>query len=208
MATAMISSINGYLFNLRTRYLNNVIFQIIQILIPLILSFILDSKYVQRRRTRGIMGVAFIGTITLCSCAGLAAFIEENDINQRLYKARGHDWTDSAFAKCFVIYLFFGMLYSGLQIFIEWILAALTNDPAVLARYAGLFKGTGSLGICVSFLLDSRKVPYIWQLTVQFVRKLEGLATEEQINHEFEKERRAEELAVGAGGNTPEITAV
>jgi hypothetical protein len=159
----------GFYFNLRTRCLNNVIYQIIQILIPFILSYILDTKLVKHRRTRGYLAIAFIGTITLCSCAGLTAFIMENDINQNTSSARGNDWTDPGFAKAFVIYLFWGMVYSGYQIVIEWVLAALTNDPATLARYAGLFKGTGSLGICVSFLLDSRKVPYIWQLTVQFV---------------------------------------
>ncbi len=99
----------------------------------------------------------------------MAAFIEENDINQRTTTSRGYDWTSDQYVKYTVIYFFFAMLYSGLQIVIEWILAALTNDPAMLARYSGMFKGTGSLGICVSFLLDSRKVPYIWQLTVQFV---------------------------------------
>lgn len=99
----------------------------------------------------------------------MAAFIEEDDINQRLSHARGYDWTSPNYKKYTVIYFFFPMLYSGLQIVVEWILAALTNDPATLARYAGMFKGTGSLGICVAFILDSRKVPYIWQLTVQFV---------------------------------------
>lgn len=159
----------GFYFNLRTRCLNNFIYQIIQIIIPFALSFILDSKHVRRRRTRGYLGITFIGTITLCTCAGMAAFIEENGIDQRDSKARGYDWTHPGYYKYTVIYFFFAMLYSGLQIVIEWILAALTNDPATLARYSGMFKGTGSLGICVAFILDSRKVPCIWQLTVQFM---------------------------------------
>ncbi|KAI1620089.1 hypothetical protein EDD37DRAFT_613346 [Exophiala viscosa] len=235
MASALVSSINSYYFNLRTRCLNNAIYQIIQIIIPFVLSFFLDTKFVKHRRTRGYLGIAFIGTITLCSCAGLTAFIVENGLNKHTSpKARGNDWSDPGFAKAFVIYLFWGMVYSGYQIVVEWVLAALTNDPAVLARYSGLFKGKGSLGIMVSFLLDSRTVPYIWQLTLQFVlytigiigmvvvtklyipdtnyfseesvvvphqveemAKLGGMVTEEQINHEFEKERRAAQLAEG-----------
>lgn len=54
------------------------------------------------------------------------------------------------------------------------------------------------------FIEETVIVPHI----IEQQAKLEGLATEEQINHEFEKERRAEELAAGAGGNIPEITAV
>lgn len=69
----------------------------------------------------------------------------------------------------FVIYPFFAVVYNSLQITIKWVLVALTNDPATLASYSDLFKGTRSLGIFISFIIDSKKTPYIWQLIVQFV---------------------------------------
>jgi hypothetical protein len=40
---------------------------------------------------------------------------------------------------------------------------------------AGLFKGTTALGMCISFVLDSKNVSYIDQLIVQFTLYAVGL---------------------------------
>ena len=58
----------------------------------------------------------------------------------------------------------------------QWTLGALSNDPVQCSRLAGLFKGTTSLGMCISFVLDSQNVAYIDQLAVQFTLYAVGLA--------------------------------
>lgn len=56
MDLALLSSINGYYFNLRTRSLNNVLFQFIMIPCPLALAYIMDKTPIKSRRLRGILG--------------------------------------------------------------------------------------------------------------------------------------------------------
>ena len=169
MCLALMSSINAYYFNLRTRSLNNVFFQFIMIPCPLALAYIMDTKYIKSRRRRGALGVGIMGTITLASSAGLAGWIVKSNVNRQENQPPGIDWTDAAFAPGFVLYLLFGIIYATYQICVQWTLASLTNDPVRCARYAGMFKGTTSLGMCISFVLDSQGVSYLKQLIVQFV---------------------------------------
>ena len=66
-----------------------------------------------------------------------------------------------------VMYPFFGISFSGFQIFVEWQLASFTNEPAKSARLAGFFRGTSSLGMCISFLLDSQGISFLNQAVIQ-----------------------------------------
>lgn len=59
------------------------------------------------------------------------------------------DWIESAFGLGIVLYLLFGAIYACFQVTVQWTLAALANDPAPCARYAGAPKGTVSLGMYV-----------------------------------------------------------
>lgn len=68
-------------------------------------------------------------------------------------------------------------MYQTYQICVQWTLGALSNDPTKCSMMAGLFKGTTSLGMCISFVLDSQNVSYINQLIVQFVLYAVGLCT-------------------------------
>ena len=42
-----------------------------------------------------------------------------------------------------------------------WIMSAMTNDPFVLARYAGLYKALQSAGSAGSFGMDAVATPYL-----------------------------------------------
>jgi len=42
-----------------------------------------------------------------------------------------------------------------------WIMAALTNDPFTLARFAGLYKAVQSAGAAGSFGMDATSTPYL-----------------------------------------------
>ncbi|KIX94203.1 uncharacterized protein Z520_10230 [Fonsecaea multimorphosa CBS 102226] len=175
MNLALLSSINGYYFNLRTRSLNNVMFQFIMMPCPLLLAYIMDTSYIKSRRTRGMIGAIIVGTLCLATNAGLAAWITKNDVNRQTNTPPGVDWSDDGFGAGFVLYLLSGIIYATYQIVVQWTLGALTNDPVQCSRLAGLFKGTTSLGMCISFVLDSKNVSYIDQLIVQFTLYAVGL---------------------------------
>lgn len=149
-------------FNLRTRALNNAAFNIIQMFIPPILSFILDSKHVKSRRHRGFLALAFIGPITIGGAAGILAWIQVHQISYS-GESRAWDWLGSQWGGLFVCYIMFGCVYSGFQMVTEYTLSATTNDPQVLAKVAGLFKFYSSLGMFLSFILAAQKVPFVGQ---------------------------------------------
>lgn len=176
MCLALTSSINAYYFNLRTRSLNNLLFQAVMIPSPIALSYIMDSQKIRSRRAKGFLGTAAVGAVTLGATAGLLAWIVRNGVDDQRSIAPAVDWTDAAFAAGFVLYLLFGVVFACFQIAVQWTLASLTNEPALCARYAGAFKGTFGLGMCASFVVDARGVGYRDQTVVQLALYVVGLA--------------------------------
>ncbi|KAL1301939.1 hypothetical protein AAFC00_002398 [Neodothiora populina] len=166
MCLALISSVNGFYFNLRTRSLNNLLFQVIMIPTPMALAWIIDNKRLSSRRMKGFLGSRIMGLITVGATAGLLGWIINNGIDAS-QPPPGIDWTDPRFASAFILYLLFGIIYASFQICVQWCLSSLTNEPLLCARYAGAFKGTVSLGMCISFLMDSQDVSYQSQTIAQ-----------------------------------------
>ncbi|EXJ88145.1 hypothetical protein A1O1_05073 [Capronia coronata CBS 617.96] len=174
MCLALTSSINGYYFNLRTRSLNNLLFQFIMIPAPIFLAWIMDNKKIASRRSKGLLGATFVTVVTFGATAGLMGWTYANDID-RHNPAPGVDWSDSAFAAGFILYLLFGIVNACFQIAVQWTMSALTNDPALCARYAGAFKGTVSFGMCISFTIDSQGMNFKKQIIVQLVLYVAGV---------------------------------
>ncbi|CAH0033149.1 unnamed protein product [Clonostachys rhizophaga] len=174
MCLALVSSINGYYFNLRTRSLNNLVFQAIMIPAPIILSYIIDNRHIKSRRTKGLCGAAAVALVTIGATGGLLAWIITNDID-RTKPTPAVDWTDPSFAAGFLLYILFGVIYACFQIAVQWTLGSLTNEPSLCARYAGAFKGTVSLGMCISFILDSEGISFRYQAIIQMILYVLGL---------------------------------
>lgn len=175
MCLAVVTTLNGYYFNLRTRSLNNVLFQFIMIPTAILLSLVLDGKLVKSRRNRGLLVVCAVGLITMGAAAGLVAWEKVNKIAGVLPVSPDVDWTDSKFPGGCVIYLLWGIVYASYVVVAQWVMAAMSNDPDKLAFYAGFSKGTASLGLCVSFVFDVKSVTYFTQTIIQFV--LYGIGT-------------------------------
>lgn len=57
--------------------------------------------------------------------------------------------------------LIFGIIYATNQMVVMWTLSALSNDPFLLARYAGIYKAALSAGLCVTFGLVAAGVGYL-----------------------------------------------
>ncbi len=110
MALALQSSINGYFFNLRTRSLNNVAFNGIQIPASLALSYVLDNPRFGLRRTRALIGISIAGSITLAICSAEAAWLAHHKLNRNDH-GPSTDWTDPAFPGAFVIYTIYGTVF-------------------------------------------------------------------------------------------------
>ncbi|EXJ86431.1 hypothetical protein A1O3_03382 [Capronia epimyces CBS 606.96] len=174
MALALQSSLNGYYFNLRTRSLNNVMFNFIQLPASFGMTYILDNPRFGRRKTRALIGISVMSAITLAICAAEAAWLAEHHLH-RHEAGPSTDWTDSAFAGAFVIYVIYGSVYSIYQIATQYVICALTNDPEKLARRASCFRGTTALGMMFSFIIDGNGGTYITQLSFQFACYFVGI---------------------------------
>ncbi|KIX07404.1 uncharacterized protein Z518_02057 [Rhinocladiella mackenziei CBS 650.93] len=174
MALALVSTINGFYFNLRTRSLNNFSFQVIQLLGPILMILGFDGKHIQSRKTRGLLGVAITGSIAVGACTGLYGWLDVVNWSS-LTEAPRTDWSNQHYGGFFVIYLLYGLIYSCFQMAAEWIIASLSNDPSVLAQYAGFFRGLASLGMCLSFILAAQKVPQYGQVTFQLILYILGI---------------------------------
>lgn len=123
------------------------------------LAWLMDIRYISQRRRRGLLGISAIGVVTLGTYAALTAWIKYNDID-RLKPSPAVDWTDGRWTAGIVLYILSGSIYSGFQITTQWVLGALTNSPPMCARYAGIFKGFTSVGLCAWFVMDGQSVSY------------------------------------------------
>ena len=111
-----------------------------------------------------------MGTLAIGASIGLYIWLSANyydSINFVKY-APAVDRKSSRYPGIFVVYILFGACLAGYQVALEWTLAALTNEPSVLAQFAGMVKGTQSLGMCISFVVAAQGVPLVGQLNIQF----------------------------------------
>lgn len=155
-------------FNLRTRSVNNFAYQAIQVFVPGLLICVLDSRHIKSRKSRGLLGIAIMGAVSVGACAGLIAWLEYWGVDET-DAPTGADWADPEWPVLFVCYILFGSIYSGYQMCTEWTLSATTNDPEQLARVAGMFKFYSSFGMMISFILAGQRVPFLGQVLIQLV---------------------------------------
>jgi hypothetical protein len=159
MSSALIPTLSAYSFNLRTRSLNSVLFWGIQIPSTFLFGLVLDNKRF-RRRIRGVMALTISLLIVLASWA-LTIGVQVKYNLKRDVASPAWDWTDGPFVEfCFVI-LFTGIAYAIDQMMVMWVISAFSNEPKLLARYGGFFKGMLSAGLCVAFGLEAGGVSYL-----------------------------------------------
>jgi hypothetical protein len=136
-------------FNIRTRSLNSVMFTIMQAVGALVITPLLDSKRFGTRRARGLLSTVSMGLVTIATWIGLLVWLDKHPLdmtNPPLY-----DWKDDEFGGFFVLTILMGINMVVYQVVVQWIVAALTNDPETLARYAGFAKGCLAGGLCAAF---------------------------------------------------------
>ena len=130
--------------------------------------FILDSKYITSRKRRGLVGIVFMGVVSIAACGGLYGWLETVKFTS-FTSTPARDWTHSTYPGLLVLYMLFGLIYSAYQLLAQWVIGCLSNDPTVLAQYSGFMTGSFSLGICISFVIAAEGVPQWGQVTFQFM---------------------------------------
>ncbi|CAH9110998.1 unnamed protein product [Cuscuta europaea] len=160
------TNVNGALFNLRTRGLNNVFYWGAQMIGSVFIGFIMDFTF-KSRRTRGLVGIAVVGVLgTAIWGGGIANQRKYSRDDMPVHKLDFKDGSD--FAGPFVLYFSYGLLDAMFQSMVYWIIGALGDDSEILSRYAGFYKGVQSAGGAVAWQVDAQKVSFLKQLIVNW----------------------------------------
>lgn len=130
--TYQFNHVNGDLFNLRTRGLNNVFYWGAQMLGSIGIGYLMDFSF-QSRKARGFAGIGVVAVLgTAIWGGGLAnqLHFSSNDLPEKLdFKDSGVD-----FAGPFVLYFSYGLLDAIFQSMVYWIIGALADDSEILSR--------------------------------------------------------------------------
>ncbi|KAI9025972.1 major facilitator superfamily domain-containing protein [Phycomyces nitens] len=153
--------INAIYFDPSTRALNDLMYWAFQIVGSILLGFLLDYQGMSRRG-RGLVGLAIIFAIVMAVWAGGFAFqlTFSNDFNTPIH------WDHPNFGGPFVLFLLYGLSDSLYQSYMYWLMGAMSNDPNLLARYAGFYKAVQSAGAAIAFGIDAVDIPLRWECLI------------------------------------------
>ncbi|KAG0473209.1 hypothetical protein HPP92_015066 [Vanilla planifolia] len=160
------NNVNGILFSLRTKGLNNVFYWGAQMIGSMAIGYMLDFSF-RRRRTRGIVGIIIVAVLgTAVWAGGLANQLRYTDglwPNKLDFKDSG-----SRYAGPFLLYFSYGLLDAMFQSLCYWVIGALADDSETLSRYSGFYKGVQSAGAAVAWQVDEHKTPLLTQLILNW----------------------------------------
>eukprot|EP01018_Ginkgo_biloba_P002478 Gb_23384 [translate_table: standard] len=164
--TYQFNNVNGLIFNLRTRGLNNVFYWGAQMLGSVGIGYILDFSF-KSRRQRGYLGVGIVALLgTAIWGGGLAnqlRYTSDKPLDELDFKNSG-----TAYAGPFVLYFSYGLLDAMFQTLIYWVIGALADDSQTLSRYSGFYKGVQSAGAAVAWQTDSHATSLLGQLIINW----------------------------------------
>lgn len=129
--TYQFNNVNGSLFNLRTRGLNNMFYWAAEMLGSVGIGYLMDFSF-QSRRTRGFVGigvVALLGTAIWGGGFANQLRYSRHDLPEKLDFTSGGD-----FAGPFLLYFSFGLLDAIFQSLVYWIIGSLASDSETLSR--------------------------------------------------------------------------
>ncbi|KAJ3260465.1 hypothetical protein HK103_000607 [Boothiomyces macroporosus] len=159
------NAVNGMLFNLRTRGLNNCLYWGAQMLGAYLFgTFVLDkhSWSFRKRGTVGLVVVAFVSTLSWALGLILQSSFSRNDSNHEI------DYLSGKAAFPIIVYLLYGLLDAIYQNYIYWLLGTMSNDSGDLARFVGVYKGFQSAGGAISWRMDAVGTSYLVQLIINW----------------------------------------
>ncbi|KAJ3501926.1 hypothetical protein NLJ89_g9121 [Agrocybe chaxingu] len=142
--TWQFNNYNNALFNIQARSLNNLVYWIAQIIGSLLIGFLLDQKKINRRIR------AFSGWTVLDYTR---ESIPPEATKMGIY--------DDGYVPRIWLYFFCGVLDAMWQVTSYWIMGAMSNDPAKLAHFTGLYKSIQSAGAAGIWRGDAVKIPFM-----------------------------------------------
>ncbi|KAG1053259.1 hypothetical protein G6F46_000817 [Rhizopus delemar] len=156
--------INSVYFNSSARALNDTMYWGLQIFGSLMLGCLLDYQGMTRRG-RALFSLALLFLVIMAVWAGGFVFqlTFDNSFNQPI------GWKDSGFGGPFVLYMCYGFSDALYQTYMYWLMGAMSNDPSLLARYAGFYKATQSAGAAISFGIDAVNIPLKWECLICWI---------------------------------------
>ncbi|KAJ5583347.1 hypothetical protein N7535_001967 [Penicillium sp. DV-2018c] len=156
------NSINGAVFNTRTKALNGFLYWFAQIVAAVIIGPLLDIKRVRRTvRAKVALGILLVFTVGIWGggYAWQKKYTRESVADGQFGDGLG--WEAREAAGPIALYFFYGMYDAVWQGFVYWIMGALGNSGRKLANLAGFYKGLQSAGAAVMWSLDSHKLAYL-----------------------------------------------
>ncbi|KAH6607063.1 hypothetical protein Trco_003376 [Trichoderma cornu-damae] len=176
MYLSLTGAFNAWYFNARTRSLANFCYWIFQVLGALAIAWVCDARMFGSRRRRAFAAGAFVAFVIGGTWIAMVSFLVVNDID-RDEAPRAIDWTETTkFAGPFVTYMLFGACYPIFQNFHHWTYSTFSNEPHVLGRYSGYFKGFQAFGTATAFGIDTHGVQFIREAGAYFGIMAAGLA--------------------------------
>lgn len=134
--TYQFNNVNGALFTVRTRGLNNVFYWGAQMIGSVMIGHIMDFSFKSRRK-RGLAGIGVVAVLgTGIWIGGLFNQRGYNylDVHEKRVKVLDFKNSGSDFAGPFVLYFSYGLLDAMFQSMVYWVIGGLANDSAILSR--------------------------------------------------------------------------
>jgi hypothetical protein len=156
--------INSIYFDPSTRALNGLLYWGLQVLGSLSVGYLLDFQGFSRR-SRGLITLGILFLITNIIWAGGFTFqlTFNNDYSDPIH------WDHPRFGGPFILFLMYGFADSIYQTYLYWLMGAMSNDPALLARYAGFYKAMQSAGAAVAFCIDASPIHLLWECLICWI---------------------------------------
>lgn len=159
--TWQFNAYNGALFDIGGRSVNNFVYWTSQIFGSIIISVLLDAKSLPRR-TRAFLGwgvlMFMIFMIHIWAYFYQRTYTRESAASSDFRLINIHD---KSYPAHIWLYIFFGLTDSMWQTTAYWMMGAMSNDPAKLAYFVGLYKSFQSAGGAVAWRLDAIKTSYM-----------------------------------------------
>jgi MFS family permease len=157
--TWQFNDYNGAIFDIQARSLNNLVYWIAQIIGSLVVGSLLDQKRLSRR-IRAFSGWSLL--FAMVWFVHIWAYFYEKGYTREstsgnVIKIGIHT---PGYAAKILLFIFFGILDAMWQITAYWIMGAMSNDPAKLAYFTGLYKSIQSAGAAGVWRADGIGLPF------------------------------------------------
>ncbi|CDH59299.1 mfs general substrate transporter [Lichtheimia corymbifera JMRC:FSU:9682] len=157
-----------------TYHLNATMVYLFQILGSVAIGLFLDyQKHTRRIRALSACAILYIMIMAVWG-GGIAfqlkfVFDSSGLLSPESYYTRPIRWDDPGYGGPLVLCIFYGLTGGMYQSFMYWLMGAMSNDPKVLSRYAGFYKGAQLAGVAVSYGVLRSDILLRWQCLISWI---------------------------------------